>query len=200
MSEISDKFLLTIDDRVDKLAERIASVEGTLNARTPPRKLIAEFGGYAALVISILIGGWTLYNNAVVEPNKERAQAESNFRTDINNLANLGARITRAFSESPLAGNAELTSAAPQRVALLAEIEKADAKMPRVLNFADRLLLASEYEAFSKFPQARKQLDLAEVVAPDDYQKANVNWRRARLSGMTGDLGAMRDTYQRALD
>ena len=186
MSEISDKFLLTIDDRVDKLAERLANLEGTLNARTPPRKLIAEYGGYAALVISILIGGWTLYNNAFVEPKKERVQAEANFRTNVNNLANLGARITRAFSENALAGNAELTSAAPQRVALLAEIERADAEMPRVLNFADRLLLASEYETFSKFPQARRQLDLAEAIAPDDYQKANVNWKQARIIGTHG--------------
>lgn len=199
MSEISDKFLLTIDDRVDKLAERIANVEGKLTERTPPRKLIAEFGGYAALVISILVGGWTLYNNAFVQPSKDRAQAESNFRSSMNNLASHSARVTRAFSESPMAGNAELASAAPQRLALLAEIEKADLTMPRVLNFADRLLLASEYEAFGRYPEAMRQVDLASKAATDTYQQANADWRRARLNGAMGDLGKMRNDYERAL-
>lgn len=202
MSEISDKFLLTIDDKVDNLAERISSVEGRLTASTRPstRKLIAEFGGYAALVISILIGSWTLYNNIFVQPAQKRAQAEASFRNNINSLANLGARVVRAFSESPLAGNAELASVAPQRLALLAQIEKADKTMPHVLKFADRLLLASEYEIFGRLPEAMRQIDLADATATDGYQKANVYWKRARLNGGMGNLSAMRDTYGRALN
>jgi tetratricopeptide (TPR) repeat protein len=198
MSETRRRDFSSLDSRVDELGERIAKVEGRLSERTPPRKLFAEYGGYIALVISILIGGWTLYDNAILQPIKDKAQAESTLRNNLNSLGSISARIARAFSENVLAGNAELASATPQRLALLAEIEKAERSMPHVLNFADRLLLAAEYEQFGDIDNALRHVDLAK--ANDVYQQANSDWRRARLLGAQGRLEAMRDSYRRALD
>lgn len=198
MPAVRDKLRLTLDTKVDALAERVGGLEGRLEERIPARKLIAEYGGYIALVISILVGGWTLYDNAFLRPIKDKKLAEDNLRTSLNNLANLSARIAKALTESPMAGSAELASLTPQRLALLAEIEKADLKMPHVLNFADRLLLAAEYEQFGHIEKALHQIDLAK--AADVYQEANSDWRRARLLGADGRLEAMRDSYRCAVD
>jgi hypothetical protein len=202
VSEISEKFLITIDGRVDDIAERLSSVEGKLAAstRTSPRKLIGELGGYAALIVSISVGVYTLYNNLVVQPVKERVQAEATFRSNMNALASINARMARAFSENPQAAAAEMASITPQRLALLDEIEKADAKMPHIPKFADRLLMAGEYQGFGKLSEALHQIDLAEAAANDGFQEANASWWRARLNGLMGNFSVMRDTFGQALN
>jgi hypothetical protein len=45
MPAARDKLLLTVDTKVDTLAERVAGIEGRLEERTPARKLLAEYGG-----------------------------------------------------------------------------------------------------------------------------------------------------------
>jgi hypothetical protein len=60
--------------------------------------------------------------------------------------------------------------------------------------------MASEYELFGSYPEALRQIDLADAIATDGYQKANADWSRARLTGTMGNLNAMRDAYRRALN
>lgn len=202
MSEIENDVLYKLDSRVDNLAERTARIEGEISAakHISVGKLILDYGGVVALIISILTGGFTLYDAFLLRPAKERHEAAVDLRNDLNQLANINNSIVSLDWSNPSIASARAQTWTPQKLALLEKIKIASKVMPADLKFADRLTIAQEYENFSRFQEALNEADLAFKVREDSIQEANALWTQARLNGKINKLTTMRELFLNALD
>jgi tetratricopeptide (TPR) repeat protein len=197
----NDTALARLDERLDQSMERLARVEGLIEAERSRslQKAMAIYGGYLALVISILTGAYTLYDNLVVRPEREQALKEAAVRGKISELSSLIARALRAMAENPMNGGAEAAALAPQRLQLIEEIEAGARDMPYLLRFPDYLLLSNEYEGWGRFPEALYALDRARKAAGDWQQLANLDWATGRVNAQIGDMGRAREHFDRAI-
>lgn len=202
MSETEQQFLYRIDVRVDEIGERVSKIEGRMDDKSPKgfRKTLSEYGGLIALILSITIGDFTLYDNFLLQPSKERIQAKVNFRNDINELASINARIAGLDWDKTQAAIAQAQVWTPQRMVLLDKLKISDKAMPDVLKFGDRLLLVNEYEFFGRMQEALEQVELAHQSSTDAIQRANAYWAKARLNGKLNKLAAMREIYMSTLN
>ena len=71
------QYLLRLDERMDALGERIATIEGKLEKENVKeislKKYLSEYGGIFALILSIVLGIFTIFDNIVLKPQKEEA-------------------------------------------------------------------------------------------------------------------------------
>ena len=202
MDEAHDEITQRLDTRLDNLSERVAWIEGKQAAAQllSPRKLIADYGGIVALCLSILTGGFTLYDKFVLDPSRARLQAGIELRKDMNQLANITASIAGLNWSNVQAATAQANSWTPQRLALLDKITLSDKTTPGILKFADRLAISNEYEAFGRLDEALNQIAIAHKDASDITQRANTYWADARLNGKQKNLSRMRELYTKAID
>ncbi len=164
------------------------------------RKKISEYGGIVALALSITIGIFTVYDKAVVQPREDRAMATNELRNDLNTLSNIAAKLAALdWSGNFQAAQAQAQTWTPQRLALLDKIAKLDKQLPGTLMLADRYLLILQYESFGRFAEALEQVELAFKIAEGPFQVADAYWAKARISGGSGDIQTMRDTYPLAV-
>ena len=202
MPETENQIIYRIDARVDEIGERVSKIEGRLDNKPPKglRKSIPEYGGLIALILSIIIGGFTLYDKLLLQPEKDATQKETDFRSDIKELSNIVAQVSGLDWSNPTAAQFQASTWTPQRLALLEKIKKSNEAMPSVLKFADRLFLANEYEFFNLTHEALEQADLAHQSATDATQTANAYWAKARLNGKLNNLVEMREFFMLAID
>ncbi|MHB1399025.1 MAG: hypothetical protein ACYDAI_13980 [Trichloromonadaceae bacterium] len=202
MPENENETIYRIDARVDEIGERVSKIEGRLDNKAPKgfMKTLSEYGGLVALVFSIIIGGFTLYDKSVLQPRKDALQKEANFRDDIKELSNIVAQISKLDWSNPAVAHFQLSTWTPQRLALLEKIKKSEKGMPGVLKFADRMLLANEYEALNFINEALDQAELANQSATDQVQVANASWIKGRLNGKLNKLADMRKFFSFSVD
>ena len=202
MTDNHTEFLHRIDSRVDEIAERVSEIEGKLYDKSQKSflKKLSEYGGLMALILSLLIGSFTLYDKLLLQPNKEKKEAIVNFRNDINELLNIHARVAGLDWGNFQAANFQMQAWTPQRMALLEKILLSDKTMPEVLKYADRIALANEHEFFGHIKEAMEQARLAKQLSVDAIQRANANWVEARLSGKLNELNKMRDFFIQTLN
>lgn len=202
MSDDVKQFLFRLDERVDAIGERVATLEGILekeNAKGLKQRL-SEYGGILALVLSILIGAFTVYDKIVVLPKKDEAAKSDSFRKDLDTLVQLSAQISSLdWANNPLAAQAQAQSLTPQKTALIEKIERFGEIHPDELRFADRLMLANENEFFMWNEKALIHAKKALEISTDPLQKANAYWAIARLNGKLNKLPDMRTYYEKAI-
>jgi hypothetical protein len=187
-----------MDARIDQMGERIARLEVKVEEKSQRtfQKLISDYGGIVALVLSITIGLFTLYDKLVVGPKAQRLQAETALRNDINELAGIGARIAGLDWTKYDVASAQAQMLTPQRLALLERISNAGKRMPSVVQFADHMLLISEYEYFGRFPEAMDQAERAMEIAHGANERGNAYWARARIDARLSNLERMRSDFR----
>lgn len=203
MSEEETKLLYRLDERVDDIGERLSALEGSFEkgkARNL-KKYLTEYGGILALIFSIMIGAFTIYDEIILNPRREETLKVEAFRNDINTLVQLAAQISSLdWSNNPSAARQQAQTLTPQRIALIERVEQFAKQKPRALKFADRLLLVSENESFSWHEKALMHAKAALDVSADPLQTANAYWAMARISGNLNQLPEMRQNYQKAID
>jgi hypothetical protein len=203
MSDSEQKFLFRLDERVDAIAERIATLEGKLkeNKSGGLKHHLSEYGGIVALVLSIVIGAFTVYDKLVIQPGKDEVAKSDAFRSDLDTLVQLTARISSLdWVGNPAVAQAQMQSLAPQRMALIEKIEQFGAANPGSLRFADRLMLANENEFFIRHETALMHARKALEISADPLQAANAYWAIARMNGRLNKLAEMRTSYEKAID
>jgi hypothetical protein len=201
MSDDEKQFLIRLDERVDAIGERIATVEGKLQDKTKGLKQhLSEYGGILALVLSIVIGTFTVYDKIVVQPKKDEATKSDAFRRDVDTLVQLSARISSLdWVSNPIAAQAQMQSLTPQRIALIEKIEHFGEAHPDKLKFADRLMLVNENEVFTWHEKSLIHAKKALEISVDPVQAANAYWAIARISGNLNRLADMRTYYEKAI-
>jgi hypothetical protein len=214
MSDAEHEFALRLDARVDEFGERLAKIEGGMNAK-PARSFwqwLSGLGALVAFILSLASSVYTVHNNYVVEPRREREQQaanlkkeqlqqEVNLRNDATGLAELVARIAGLdWTNNQQAANAQAGLLAPQRYALRDRILAADAAMPHVLSFSERLLLSNELEFVARWQQALAYNTLLHAAATVPAEQAYASWARARILLALNQVDGMRNAYALAIE
>lgn len=202
MSDDEKQFIFRLDERVDAIGERIAALEGKLDKEKAKglRQHLSEYGGILALVLSIVIGVFTIYDKVVIQPQREVAAELDTFRKDLDTLVQLSAQIfSLDWTGNPNAAQLQAQSLSPQRIALVEKIERFGEEHPDKLKFADRLMLANENELFMWYEKAITHANKALGISADPLQRANAYWAMARLNGKLNKLPDMRIYYEKAI-
>jgi len=201
MSDDEKQFLFRLDERVDAIAERIATLEGKLDKKKDKglKQHLSEYGGIVALILSILIGVFTVYDKIIVQPQIDLAAKSDTFRKNLDTLVQLSAHISSLdWSNNPVAARSQVQSLTPQKIALIEKIELFGELHPDTLKFADRLMLANENELFLWHEKALAHAMKALEISVDTSQAANAYWAIARLNGKLDKLTEMRVYYEKA--
>jgi len=203
MFDDEKQFLFRLDERVDAIGERIAALEGRLDKKEAKgfKQHLSEYGGIMALVLSILIGAFTVYDKVVVQPQIDMAAKLDTFRENLDALVQLSARISSLdWSKNSTSAQAQAQSLTPQKIALIEKIERFGELYPEELKFADRLMLANENELFMWHEKALAHAMKALEISIDASQAANAYWAIARLNGKLDKLSDMRAYYEKAVN
>lgn len=202
MSDDEKQLLFRLDERVDAIGERIATLEGKLEKEKAKglKQRLSEYGGIFALVLSIVIGAFTVYDKIILQPHKDEAIRLDTFRKDINTLVQLSAQIASLdWDNNRIAAQTQAQSLTPQKIALIENIERYGEMHPDKLKFADRLMLANENELFLWHEKAVIHAKKALEISVDPLQRANAYWAIARLNGKLNKLPDMRTYYEKAI-
>ena len=203
MSNDEKQFLFRLDERVDAIGERLATLEGKIEKEKAKglKKSLSEYGGILALIVSVVIGVFTVYDKIIIQPIKEEAIELESFRKDINTLAQLSAQISSLnWAGNPAAAQAQAQNLTPQKIALIENIERYGEMYPDKFKFADRLMLVNENELFSWHKKAIIHAKKALEISGDSLQKANAYWAIARINGRLNKLPDMRTYYEKAIN
>lgn len=203
MSDDQKQFLFRLDERVDAIGERLATLEGKMEKEKAKslKKRLSEYGGILALILSIVIGAFTVYDKIILQPKKEEVIELESFRKDINTLVQLSAQISSLNWEgNPAAAQAQAQNLTPQKVALIENIERYGEMHPDKYKFADRLMLVNENEQFSWHEKAIIHAKKALEISNDSLQTANAYWAIARINGRLNKLPDMRTYYEKAIN
>lgn len=197
-----NSFMHRLDERVDAMGERIATLEGKLMKEKPKdfRQYLSEYGGTVALVLSILIGTFTLYDKVIIQPQKERDTKSETFRKNLDALVQLSNQIASVDWTNPLVAQAQVQSLTPQKIALIEKIERYGEVHPEELKFTDLMMLANENEFYMRNDKALKHLQNALLMSVEPWQKSTVFWSIARIHGKSNKLQEMRVYYRKALE
>lgn len=200
MSDSERDFIYRMDARLDDVAERVSKIEGANNKSAHGfRRKLSEYGGTVALLLSITIGIFTVYDKTMVQPEKDRALAMAELRNNVNALSDVTAKTAALdWQGNFMVAQAQAQMWNPQRLALLEKIAELDRQFPGVLMFADRIVLIKQYEYFALFPEAMAQVELAFKSATNPIQTADAYWAHARISAGTNKMEEMRESFTRA--
>ena len=188
-----------LDSRVDSVAERVAKIEGTLFKQSEKSliKKISEYGGLAALAISIAIGVFTLYDKAIKSPRDSTYNSERELRNSLSQLSEISTRIGELdWENNPVGSEAKARSYSARRNALLEDVLLSRKSHPEVFKFHDFVLLAHELEYFERRVEAIEELNHALELANNDYEKASIISQIGRDKGMIGELESMNELFE----
>lgn len=201
MSDDEKQFLFRLDERVDAFGERLATLEGKLEKEKAKgmRKRLSEYGGVLALILSIVIGAFTVYDKVIRQPEEDEVVAFESFREDIGDLGKLTAQIASLdWKGNYEAAQAQAGSLTPLKVELIEKIEHYGEMHPDKLKFADRMMLANENVLFMWHEKAIVHAKKALEISADSQQAANAYWAIARMSGNLNKLPEMRFNFEKA--
>ncbi|MFV0275807.1 MAG: hypothetical protein ACK5HY_01295 [Parahaliea sp.] len=199
----SDSVLRGIDHRLDSVAERVSKVEGTLYKKSEKSllKKLSEYGGLVALVISISIGIFTLYDKIILSPQKSEYESEKELRSHLSQLTEIMVSISDFNWKNDPVGSADRSQVyTPRRHVLLEDILLKRRNHPGVLKLHDYVLLARELEYFSRLPESLVELNSALELAQNDYEKASITADIGRVFGLMEDFESMDKMYQKAAE
>ena len=187
-------------------SERIARLEGQIDAdiRSPTRK-ISQWFGLVALIISIAVGGFEVYENVVL---RERAAVAS----DRNVLAEYIRKITELNSKNASlyfsAQNISMVNAVVkiqnlEKVSVLGLADRILSDRPEIASFASLFVLSSEHLNLGNTVQAHEYANLAFSLAATDIEKVEARRLVARTlfaPGKGQDILNARSNFRQAVD
>lgn len=197
-----DSKVETLDARVDGVTERLANMEGKYSEleKGSVKKKISEFGGILALFLSIVIGGYTVFDKFVSGPQRDFENQVKEVRKNLISLTDINSKIAGLdWRNSPAESQAQAGVWFPTRVALVEEIEGFYAKYPHILTISDIMTLANENAHFTRFDRFLKHANTALKLAITPIEQANSYWMLARAHGMLRSISEMRINYDDAI-
>jgi hypothetical protein len=190
------------ETELDDFNERMARLEGKLSIIEKPglRKKIAEYGGLMALFISIIIGGYTLFDKIVREPETEKVQKAEELKEALAKLVDINVKIASLDWVNDREQSLFKSQVwFPTKVSLVDKIENIELRYPGRLNFADRMVLANENEGLGRLDKFLKHSMESFKLASNSFEVANSYWIMARAHGRAQELIKMRNNFDKAL-
>ena len=199
---IKEELIYRIDERIDEIGERVSTIEGKLDKDTAKgiKKHMSEYGTIIALILSIVVASFTVYEQFVVEPKKAEVAKNQDFRNNIESLAKLTSQIAGLdWTNNFAVAQAQAQTLTPQKLSLIEKIEAYGETYPGQLKFSDYLMLANENEVFTQFSKSLKHATSALNVSESAVERANAYWAIARINGRLKNLEQMRVQFDNAI-
>lgn len=192
------------EDEYIALVERVATLEGRLEASRKKSlfERLSVWGGFVALLISIITGGYTIFGIVYKSPQLERQAQIEKLRKAIDSLAGLRAEFF------------EKSKGDPQIIAQLATNKRSILEnnatiavalhniYPDVLSFSDHMLLGRTLSQLMRRDEAINHTYIAKRIAKNDFERAASEELLGdifRDPGRGQDLKRVREHYQKSV-
>jgi hypothetical protein len=185
------------------LAERVAVVESKVEAeeRSWVRRS-SLLGSLLALLISILSGGYNIYDNAVVRPSQAEDDALGELRQIVGRLSEINWKLIEQWSGDPQRARMVQMTANGEKVSLLDRADQIVAALGPRIGLSEYLTLAYEHLGFGDNATALRYANAAIAVAASPGLRAEAYRYKARAlfaPGDTQDLDKAREAYREGL-
>lgn len=189
----------------ESIETRLSQVERRINSdERSASKKISVYGALVALLISILTGSFTLYDNLFLRPSKQLDEAKSEIREVVGRITQLNWRL----AELDLAGDDQKTYvisriANGEKLSLLGRADVLIEQNPDIASVSELMVLAAEHLNFGNSREALRYANLAEHSAPPGLLRAEALRYRARALAAPGsqqDLTLGRSVFRRAIE
>jgi hypothetical protein len=185
------------------LAERIAILESKVAAeeRSWTRRSTV-IGSVLALLISILSGGYSIYDNAVVRPSKAQEESLGELRQIVGRLSEINWKLIEQSGGDPQRARMVQMTASGEKVSLLDRADQIVAAMGPRIGLSEYLTLAYEHLSFGDNATALRYANAAIAVAATPGLKSEAYRYKARalfLPGATQNLEEGRAAFAAGL-
>jgi hypothetical protein len=185
------------------LAERIAIVEAKVTAQERSwMRRSTVLGSALALFISILSGGYNIYDNAVLRPSQAQDNALGELRQIVGRLGEINWKLIEQSGGDPQRVRLVQMTASGEKVSLLDRADQIVAALGPRVGLSEYLTLAYEHLGFGDNATARRYANAAIAVAATPGLKSEAYRYKARAlfsPGATQDLEAGRAAFAEGL-
>jgi hypothetical protein len=181
------------------MGERIAVLESKVAAeeRSWARRS-TMLGSALALLISILSGGYNIYDNAVLRPSQEQEQALGELRQIVARLSEINWKLIDQSDGDPQRVRVVQMTASGEKVSLLDRADQIIAARGGLVGVSEYLTLAAEHLNFGNNDKAVRYAEAAIASAAGPGMRAEAFRYKARAlfaPGETQDLAKARAAF-----
>jgi hypothetical protein len=197
--------IAALDARIDALSDNLHEIKGQM-AQKGAKSALEAFSaraGVLALVISLILGGLTLYEKTVVAPQQQDRAASEGVRARLDELSATSLTIQQAFLKDALSGQTALSTLAPKRFSLIQRAESDFAARPGDFLITDLLLMGNELINVGRPEAARAFAQTALDRSQSAMEGANAKLLMARVLSANSpvrDIAQARAFQSAALD
>lgn len=193
-------------EAVDSIPERIAKLEGRLD--TADKSWTATIGQWMALlalIVSITVGGFQVYENIVLKQREERAADRRTLADHIRRITELNSRITSTYfsTKDDWATQSLAKTLNAEKVSILRLADDLVSKRSDMTNFAISFTLSVEHFQLGNTGRAQEYAKQALSSAATDAERVEAQRIVAQTlfaPGKGQDVRAARAMFGRALD
>ena len=186
------------------VSERIARLEGQIDAETKsPIRRIGQWFGLVALIISIAVGGFEVYENVVLRE-REAVAADrrvlAEYVRKITELNSKNASVYISAQSSPMA-IAVMKIHNLEKMSILGLADRILSDRPEIASFAILFTLSSEHLNLGNIVRAHEYANLAFSLAATDMERMESRRLVARslfAPGQTQDIPNARSNFMQA--
>jgi hypothetical protein len=191
-----------IDEKLNNISSRLSFIEGKFSIQSKSKiKKISDFGGLIALCISILIGGYTIYDKSVADPSRNFSAKQKSIEDQIAKLVSIRASI------SALDWNSDIIKAQnqanvwfPHQISILDKVQSFFDKYPDLARYENYMLLSRENENLNRNEPSLKYALMAIKLPISQLELANIRRATGRLGAKLGNADLMRTSYKKSID
>ena len=185
------------------LAERVTRLERKSDIEESLMKRSSSFVGVVALFFSITVGGYTIWEKAVVEPRKSEASKTEDIRRIVSRIGELNRQVIDAQYENVAKAAALGRLANGEKLGLLSKAESIIESIEHRFDFSEYFVLAFEQLNAGNNELAIRYYELAYQAAPKDLPKTEALRGYAQAvfaQGPNQDIDYARTQFQKALN
>ena len=181
--------------------ERIAVIENRLKEeqKSLARKL-GQYGGLIALILSILIGIYTVYDKMILEQDRENAKNQAEMHRIVARITEINWKLIElGFQNAPEKLEPLVKNANGEKIALLEQASSLSQSLGEQVGLAASILLSSENLNFGKNDRALFHANTAMALADTaGFRAMSLRYRGRALfaSGSTQDIEQARKDFQ----
>jgi hypothetical protein len=191
-----------VDEKLNNISTRLSFVEGKLSIQGKSKiKKLSDFGGLIALCISILIGGYTIYDKFIAGPTNYFEAKHKNIIEQLGKLVSIRANISALdWNSDSIGAQNQANVWFPQQISVLDEVQQFFEEYPNLAKYENYMLITKENETLGRNQLAMKFALMTKKITTNQGEIANIHWTIGRLGGKLGNVELMRTSYRKSIN
>jgi hypothetical protein len=204
-----------LDARVDRLSEKLAAIDERTKSRNKTfLERLSQYGGLLALCISVVIGGYSIYDEILQAGDRERVALRSTLYKLVGEIGAIESQLAQVNPEDTTALVALQYSLSPQKAGLASEVFRIFEEYPNwfspieLFRLANWQLESGKNELALKIADSigdelgKTKLDSASSSLESDLLESDLLWLYARIFAFPSavqNIPKARDFYRKAV-